>query len=93
MNARALIDAAHDAGVELEADGENIRIRPAGVLPPALREELAASKPAVLALLRGTPARSVADACGVCGATDWIVSLIFDDGTRACSRCLLGRAR
>jgi hypothetical protein len=31
------------------------------------------------------------DACSACGRTDWIASLVADDGTRLCARCCLGQ--
>jgi hypothetical protein len=43
-------------GVELRAEGEQIRLRPMGLVPPELLEALRAAKGEVLAALRGETA-------------------------------------
>jgi hypothetical protein len=39
-----------------------------------------------------TAMREAPEPCDDCGSTTWIASLVFDDGTRLCADCLLGRA-
>jgi hypothetical protein len=47
-------------GVELRAEGEQIRLRPMGLVPPDLLEALRAAKGEVLAALRGETAAPAA---------------------------------
>jgi hypothetical protein len=88
MTPAAIIATARQLGVSLVPDGSNIRIRPAGKLPPDVRAALVAQKPALLAVLRGTPAP---DACSECGSTSWTVSLVDESLNRTCHDCLTGR--
>jgi hypothetical protein len=90
LTVEALIAAAQEAGVELVADGDHLRIRPAGILPPELKAELSAEKRAVLAALRDRPSASP---CNQCGSTTWVVSLVVAGGERVCSSCALGRTQ
>lgn len=53
MSDRALLHELWDRGVEVEADGDTVRVRgPRDVLTPAMRETLRASKPDLLSALR-----------------------------------------
>lgn len=52
MTATELLTTARSAGIRLEARGERLHVEaPAGALTPALRDQLAQQKPALLALL------------------------------------------
>jgi hypothetical protein len=83
LTPRSLIAAVRAAGAQLEADGESIRIKPAGVISPELRAALANAKPRVLEILRG--ATQTQEACVECGSRTWTVAL---DG--ACYNCITG---
>lgn len=49
---QALLEALRNLGFTVVADGSQLKVSPAGVLPEALRAELLHQKPAVLDLLR-----------------------------------------
>jgi tubulysin polyketide synthase-like protein len=51
-----LIDRVRSLGVSLKPDGDRLVLAPKGALPDALRAELVAHKPEVLAMLRADPA-------------------------------------
>jgi hypothetical protein len=61
---------------------------------PSTRREIPTSSPAEPTEAPPRPSerryRAGDDACSVCGRTDWIASLVMDDGTRICARCCLG---
>jgi hypothetical protein len=82
----AIIATARELGVTLLPDGPNIRIRPAGRLPPNVRAALAEQKPALLAILL-----SAAEACTECLSTTWVAALVNDVGAPTCADCLTGR--
>jgi hypothetical protein len=88
----AILAAARAAGVTLTPDGESIRIRPAGKLPPDVRAALVAAKPLVLALLNEPPDiihghLEPAPPCDGCGATDLVVMIVTTSGGRYCRTC------
>jgi len=96
FGARELLDRVAELGVEIRAEGEQLRLRPIGLVPVDLLEALRAAKPQVLAVLRGEPELTEAaplssPPCAQCGSTTWIASLVDDAGTRTCAACLTGR--
>jgi hypothetical protein len=55
-----LVERVRALGIAIRADGDTLVLAPSGVVPPDLRAELVAAKPAVLAVLRATSAPPVA---------------------------------
>lgn len=55
-----LVERVRALGITIRADGDTLVLAPRGVVPPDLRAELVAAKPAVLAVLRATSAPAVA---------------------------------
>lgn len=55
-----LVARVRALGITIRADGDTLVLAPRGVVPPDLRAELVAAKPAVLAELRATAALPVA---------------------------------
>jgi hypothetical protein len=51
-----LVERVRTLGIAIRADGDTLVLSPGGVTPPDLRAALVAAKPAVLAVLRATPA-------------------------------------
>ena len=49
-----LVERVQALGITIRADGDTLVLAPSGVVPPDLRAELVAAKPAVLAVLRAT---------------------------------------
>ena len=59
-DALTLVGRVRALGITIRADGDTLVLAPSGVVPPDLRAELVAAKPAVLAVLRATSAPPVA---------------------------------
>jgi tubulysin polyketide synthase-like protein len=59
-DAAILVERVRALGIAIRADGDTLVLAPRGVVPPDLRAELVAAKPAVLAVLRATSAPPVA---------------------------------
>ncbi len=57
---RTLVERVRALGIAIRADGDTVVLAPRGAVPPDLRAELLAAKPAVLAVLRATSAPLVA---------------------------------
>jgi hypothetical protein len=55
-----LVERVRALGITIRADGDTLVLAPSGVVPPDLRAELVAAKPAVLAVLRATASPTVA---------------------------------
>jgi len=55
-----LVARVQALGITIRADGDTLVLAPRGVVPPDLRAELVAAKPAVLAVLRAAPGPPVA---------------------------------
>jgi hypothetical protein len=53
-DAVTLVERVRALGIAIRADGDTLVLAPGGVVPPDLRAELVAAKPAVLAVLRAT---------------------------------------
>jgi tubulysin polyketide synthase-like protein len=53
-DALTLVERVRALGIAIRADGDTLVLAPSGVVPPDLRAELVAAKPAVLAVLRAT---------------------------------------
>lgn len=90
-----MLDRVAALGVEIRAEGDQLRIRPMALLPADLLEALRASKRQVLAVLRGEPEPTEAvptstPPCAGCGSTTWIASLVDDVGNRVCAACVTG---
>jgi hypothetical protein len=49
-----LVERVRALGIAIRADGDTLVLAPRGAVPPDLRAELVAAKPAVLAVLRAT---------------------------------------
>lgn len=58
-DAVTLVERVRALGIAIRADGDTLVLAPSGVVPPDLRAELVAAKPAVLAVLRATSAPPV----------------------------------
>jgi hypothetical protein len=59
-DALTLVERVRALGIAIRADGDTLVLAPGGAVPPDLRAELVAAKPAVLAVLRATSAPPVA---------------------------------
>jgi hypothetical protein len=82
VNARALLARLRDHGIEVQADGGELRLRGrGGALPPDLQRAAVQHKPELLALLGG-PAEL--PACPSCGQTDYMP---IGSGWRRCWSC------
>jgi len=68
-DALTLVERVRALGIAIRADGDTVVLAPSGVVPPDLRAELVAAKPAVLAVLRATSAPPVAPAPPVMAPT------------------------
>jgi hypothetical protein len=88
--AAELLERTRALGIEVWAEGRQIRLRPMGLVPPALLAALRAAKGDVLAALGVVPAFAQEDACSECGRYDWRLSLVDEAGNRACYDCLTG---
>jgi hypothetical protein len=53
-DALTLVERVRALGIAIRADGDTLVLAPGGAVPPDLRAELVAAKPAVLAVLRAT---------------------------------------
>src|SRR4051794_21236771 len=95
MNALATLRRANAAGLVLEPVAGGLRVQGPRQVRAALRSELAAAAEEIMVLLgraAGSPFMSTAQECVECRRTDWIVSVVMDDGSRVCSGCRIGRA-
>lgn len=94
MRAWTIIERARATGLELEPVAGGLRVLGPKEARAALRSELAAAAAEIVALLaplRQSPVETTSVACAVCARTDWVVSMVMDDGLRVCSRCWVGR--
>lgn len=93
MTAAALLARARSLGIDVVALGPNglrVLCEPAR-LPDDLRAELVQHKSEVLAALAAErEARVHREPCSDCGRTDWVVTVVGDNGARHCPACLRG---
>jgi hypothetical protein len=59
-DAVTLVERVRALGIAIRADGDTLVLAPSGVVPPDLRAELVAAKPAVLAVLRAAASPTAA---------------------------------
>ncbi len=82
LNALGLLARLRELGIEVEADGDQLRLRGRHApLTPELRRGAAAYKPALLALLREAAAQPI---CPACGRIDYMP---IGSGWRRCWTC------
>jgi len=77
-------------GVDIRADGDQLRFRPIGLVPPALLAQLKAEKAHVLAVLGTAQPALGRPPCTECESTTWIAALVGRDGSRTCAACATG---
>jgi hypothetical protein len=82
VNALRLLASLREHRIEVEVDGDQLRLRGRqALLTPELRRAAAAYKPALLALLREAAAEPI---CPICGRVDYMP---IGSGWRRCWAC------
>ncbi len=82
MNALGLLARLRELGIEVDVDGDQLRLRGHDApLTPELRRCAVAHKPALLALLRGATTEPI---CPNCGRVDYMP---IGSGWRRCWAC------